>query len=56
MAVEDIIQVIYKYSKDIEYGEVILRIKFHRGEAVEVEEVQPPIKRYRLKKNLDKLN
>jgi len=56
MAVEDILQVIYKYCRDIEYGEVILRIKIHQGEAIEAEEVQPPTKRYRLKKNLDKLN
>lgn len=51
MATQDILQIIYKYCQEIQYGEIIIKIKFHRGEAVEIEEVQPPIKRYRLEKN-----
>jgi len=53
MAHKDIFQVISDYCRQVRFGEIYIKIKVHQGEAVEIEETQPPLRRFR-KETLDK--
>lgn len=51
MVYKGIVHIIAEYCRQIQYGEVIVRIKIHRGQVREVEEVQPPLKKYRIEES-----
>ena len=35
------------YCKQLQYGEIQIKIKIHQGEAVEFEEIIPPVRKFR---------
>jgi len=50
MANKEIFQIISDYCQQIKYGEIFLRIKVHQGDPVEIDETQPPLRKFRAEK------
>lgn len=50
----DRFQELWEYCQVVKFGEIFVKIKIHKGEATDIEEIQPPLRKFRVEKNFEK--
>lgn len=46
---------LWEYCQTVRFGQIFVKITIHQGEATDIEEISPPLRKFRVKRNFQEI-